>query len=144
MGTNPAELILIEDNPNDVELTLHALREHKLASTIHVVRDGVEALDFFFGADQPDQKSIKLILLDIKLPKIDGLEVLSRLKSHPATKAIPVVILTSSNQERDILQSYDIGANSYIVKPVNFHQFTDVIRELGLYWMIVNQPPVVS
>ena len=145
MTDEPVEILLVEDNPNDVELTLHALKEHHLGNRIEVVRDGAEALEFIFNAGayahrSPDQHP-KVILLDLKLPKVDGLEVLKRLKSDTRTRTIPVVILTSSREERDIVESYKLGVNSYIVKPVDFEQFTEAVRKLGLYWLLLNQPP---
>jgi two-component system response regulator len=139
------EILLVEDNANDVELTLRALTKHNLANKIHVVRDGEEALDFLFcrGAfsnrtfdDQP-----KVVLLDLKLPKVDGLEVLRAVKSDPRTKAVPVVVMTSSRQQRDMVESYQLGVNSYIQKPINFEEFQEVIRQLGYYWLAVNRPP---
>ena len=142
------DILLVEDNPNDAELALHALRKHKLANRIHLVRDGAEALEFIFGtgayadrdlADQP-----KVILLDIKLPKVDGLEVLRSIKADTATRAIPVVMLTSSREERDIVEGYRLGVNSYIVKPVEFDQFTNAVRELGMYWLLLNKPPTLD
>jgi two-component system response regulator len=143
---NAVEILLVEDNPNDVELALHALKKNKVSNQIHVVRDGEEALDFIFPKDtssgKPSEQHPKMILLDLKLPKIDGLEVLRRLKSDPTTRSIPVIILTSSREECDIVKSYDLGVNSYIVKPVDFQQFTEAIRQLGLYWMVMNQAPI--
>ncbi len=134
---------MVEDNPNDVELTLHVLRKYNLANHIEVVRDGAEALEFILAtgayADRDIENSPKVILLDLKLPKFDGLEVLRRIRSDPRTKHIPVVILTSSSEERDIIESYELGANSYIVKPVDFEQFTEAVRQLGLYWLLLNQ-----
>ena len=136
----------MEDNPNDIELTLHAFKKNKLTNRIHVVRDGAEALEFLFatgayaGRDSADWP--KVILLDIKLPKVDGLEVLRQIKKDPRTRTIPVVLLTSSREERDILESYRLGSNSYIVKPVEFDQFTNAVRELGMYWLLLNRPPV--
>jgi two-component system response regulator len=139
------EILLVEDNPSDAELTLHAFKKHKLTNRIHLVRDGAEALEFMFGtgayagrdvADRP-----KVILLDIKLPKVDGLEVLRRIREDPRTRTIPVVMLTSSREERDIIAGYRLGINSYIVKPVGFDQFTDAVRELGMYWLLLNNPP---
>jgi two-component system response regulator len=145
MAENSVEILLVEDNPNDVELTLHALKENNLTNRIEVVRDGAEALDFIFAtgayADRSLEQSPKVILLDLKLPKVDGLEVLKRLKSDPRTRAIPVVVLTSSREERDIVESYQLGVNSYIVKPVDFEQFSEAVRNLGLYWLLLNQPP---
>ena len=145
MTHNTVEILLVEDNPNDVELALHALKKNKLANRIHVVRDGAEALEFLFrtGAyqDQGEHNSHpRVILLDLKLPKVDGLEVLRRIKSHESTLGIPVVMMTSSREERDIVESYRLGVNSYIVKPVDFDQFTEAVRQLGLYWMVLNQP----
>lgn len=141
----PVEILLVEDDPSDVELTRHALRKHNLGNRIEVVRDGAEALDFIFCtgayAGRSIEDSPRLILLDLKLPKVDGLEVLQRLKSDPRTRKIPVVVLTSSREERDIVESYRLGANSYIVKPVDFEQFTEAVRQLGLYWLLFNQPP---
>ena len=144
---DPAEILLVEDNPNDVELTLHAFRTHNLANRIEVVRDGAEALDFIFCtgpyAERNAKHRLKVILLDLKLPKVDGLEVLKRLKADPRTRAIPVVALTSSREERDVVESYRLGVNSYIVKPVDFDQFTEAVRQLGLYWLLLNQAPTI-
>jgi len=141
------EILLVEDSPSDVELTLHALKRHNLANRIEVVRDGAEALDFIFCTGAYAHRSVhdnpKVILLDLKLPKVDGLEVLQRVKSDARTRMIPVVILTSSREERDIVESYQLGVNSYIVKPVDFEQFTEAVRQLGLYWLLLNQPPVL-
>ena len=142
------EILLVEDNPNDVELALHALQKNHLANNIQVVRDGAEALDFIFcsGAyanrGESNCHKPKVILLDLKLPKIDGLEVLRRLKSDEETRSIPVVMMTSSREERDIVDSYRLGVNSYIVKPVDFDQFTEAVRQLGLYWVLLNNPPI--
>jgi two-component system response regulator len=142
----PVEILLVEDNPNDVELALHALKKNKVSNRIQVVRDGEEALDFIFGkdasSDGPSEQRPKMVLLDLKLPKIDGLEVLKRLKSDPRTRSIPVIMMTSSREECDIVKSYELGVNSYIVKPVDFQQFTESVRQLGLYWMVMNQAPV--
>jgi two-component system response regulator len=142
---HPVEILLVEDNPNDVELTLHALKKNNLSNHIEVVRDGAEALDFLLAqgayANRDTGMNPKVILLDLKLPKVDGLEVLTCLKSNPRTRTIPVVILTSSREERDIVESYKLGVNSYIVKPVDFEQFTEAVRGLGLYWLLLNQPP---
>lgn len=147
MTEQPVEILLVEDNPNDVELTLHALKKHNLANRIHVVRDGAEALDFIFGSGAYAGRRLedrpKVILLDLKLPLVDGLEVLERIKSDPRTRTIPVVMLTSSREEPDIARSYELGVNSYIVKPVDFQQFTEAVRNLGLYWLLLNQPPVL-
>jgi two-component system response regulator len=142
---DPIEILLVEDNPNDVELTLRVLQQHKLANHIEVVRDGAEALEFIFCTATYAHRSIengpKVVLLDLKLPKVDGLEVLRQVKSDPRTRAIPIVVLTSSREERDIVESYKLGTNSYIVKPVDFEQFTEAVRQLGLYWLLLNQPP---
>jgi CheY-like chemotaxis protein len=141
---NGVEILLVEDNPSDVELALHALKRHHLANHIEVVRDGAEALDFIFCtgayAQRNAQDNPRVILLDLKLPKVDGLEVLQRVKSDARTRMIPVVILTSSREERDIVESYQLGVNSYIVKPVDFEQFTEAVRQLGLYWLLLNNP----
>ncbi|MCZ6802315.1 MAG: response regulator [Nitrospirae bacterium] len=145
MNVNPVEILLVEDNPADVELTLRALREHRLANHVHVVKDGAEALDFLFTtgsyADQQQEISPKVILLDLKLPKVDGLEVLRRIKADDRTKTIPVVVLTSSQEQRDLVSSYELGVNSYIVKPVEFEKFEQSVQELGLYWLLLNQLP---
>jgi two-component system response regulator len=138
------EILLVEDNPSDVQLTLHALARNKLANQIHVVRDGVEALDFLFSTGpyaERTQRNPRVVLLDLKLPLIDGLEVLRRVKAEPRTRTIPVVVLTSSREERDIVESYQLGVNSYIVKPVDFEQFAEAVRQLGFYWALLNQPP---
>jgi CheY-like chemotaxis protein len=141
----PVEILLVEDNPNDVELTLHALKENNLSNHIEVVRDGAEALDFILCQGDYAHRSIdqppKVILLDLKLPKVDGLEVLKRIKADPKCRMVPVVVLTSSREERDIVESYKLGVNSYIVKPVDFEQFAEAVRGLGLYWLLLNQPP---
>jgi CheY-like chemotaxis protein len=144
MNSRPVEILLVEDNPSDLELALHALRKHNLANNIQVARDGAEALNLIFGADDGESAVIdpapRVILLDLKLPKVDGLEVLEKLKNDPRTHNIPVVILTSSREEKDIIQSYRLGVNSYIVKPVDFEQFIDAVQQLGLYWLLLNQP----
>jgi two-component system response regulator len=145
MAENAIEILLVEDNPNDVRLTLHAFKRHNLANRIHVVRDGAEALEFIFCtgayADRQIGDAPKVILLDLKLPKIDGLEVLRQIKSDARTRTIPVVMLTSSSEERDLVESYQLGVNSYIVKPVDFDQFNEVARVLGLYWLLLNRVP---
>jgi two-component system response regulator len=147
MIENPIEILLVEDNPNDVELTLHALKKNNLANYIHIVRDGAEALDYLFGTGAYAGRNINLaprvILLDLKLPKVDGLEVIRRIKSTKSTRLIPIVVLTSSREERDIVESYQLGVNSYITKPVDFEQFTEAVRQLGLYWLLLNQPPAM-
>lgn len=140
------EILLVEDNPYDEELAIHALQRRNLANAIHVVRDGAEALDFIFRTGPHAGRSNhhpKVILLDLKLPKVDGLEVLRRLKSDPETRVIPVVVLTSSGEERDIVESYHLGVNSYIVKPVDFEQFTEAVQQLGYYWLLFNKPPLL-
>jgi len=148
MNSSEVEILLIEDNRDDAELALHALRREKLANKIHVARDGEEALEFIFCTGAFAQRSFehppKLILLDLKLPKVDGMEVLKRLKSDPRTRTIPVVIMTSSKEERDLVTGYGLGANSYIQKPVDFDQFRETVKQVGLYWLITNQPPVGS
>lgn len=145
MDSNLVEILLVEDNPSDLELALHALRKHKLANRIEVARDGAEALDFIFCtgrfANRKPENGPRVIMLDLKLPKVDGLEVLERLKSDPKTRNIPVVVLTSSREERDIVESYRLGVNSYIVKPVDFEQFINAVQQLGFYWLLLNQPP---
>jgi CheY-like chemotaxis protein len=145
MMAQAAEILLVEDNADDVELTLHALRQEKLANQIVVARDGEEALDFLFQrgvhAKAAMAPQLKLVLLDLKLPKVDGLEVLKQMKADERTRNIPVVILTSSKEERDVVQGYKLGVNSYIQKPVDFEQFRNVVKQAGLYWMIINQPP---
>ncbi len=139
------EVLLVEDNPDDVRLALHAFKNHNLANMIHVTRDGEEALDFLFCtgpfADRILLPKPQFILLDLKLPKIDGLEVLRRVKNDERTKMIPIVVMTSSSEQRDIVESYKLGVNSYIVKPVDFEKFTESVRQLGLYWLLLNQPP---
>jgi CheY-like chemotaxis protein len=139
------EILLVEDNPSDAELTLRALKQRNLANQVFVCRDGAEALDFFFGDGSHGLREIgvvpKVILLDLKLPKVDGLEVLRRLKEEDRTKKIPVVVLTSSREEPDIARAYRLGANSYIVKPVDFEAFARAVSDVGLYWLLLNHPP---
>jgi two-component system, response regulator len=138
------EILLVEDNPDDVELTLHAFEKHRVTNSIHVARDGAEALEFIFCtgayAGRDPLNGPRVVLLDLKLPRVDGLEVLRRIKADPRTRTLPVVVLTSSRDERDIIESYHLGVNSYIVKPVDFAQFTDSARTLGLYWLLLNEP----
>jgi two-component system, response regulator len=136
-SSGPLDILLVEDNKYDEKLTLRALRRHNLANNIQVVRDGAAAIDVIFGST----RSPKVILLDIKLPKIDGLEVLCRIRADPRTAHQPVVMLTSSSEKNDIDAAYALGANSYIVKPVDFQGFADAIRDLGLYWLLLNQAP---
>ena len=145
VNAEAVDILLVEDNPNDLELALRALKKRHLANKVVVARDGAEALDFIFGtgayADRDIANNLKVVLLDLKLPKIDGLEVLRRIKSDERTRLIPVVVLTSSQEERDIVESYRLGVNSYMVKPVDFEQFIDCVSELGLYWLVCNKPP---
>lgn len=145
--TNAVDILLVEDNPKDVELTLRAFRKANLTNRIHVARDGAEALDFIFcegaHAARTIEDGAKVVLLDLKLPKVDGLEVLQRIKGDPRTKIIPVVVLTSSREQCDVVESYQLGVNSYIVKPVNFERFAEAVEHLGLYWLLMNQPPKV-
>jgi two-component system response regulator len=148
MNTDVLDILLVEDNQDDMDLALHALRREKLANNIVVARDGEEALDFLFCRGAFAQRSFehppKLVLLDLKLPKIDGMEVLKQLKSDPRTKTIPVVIMTSSKEERDLVAGYNLGANSYIQKPVDFDQFRETVKSVGLYWLVTNQPVPVN
>ena len=145
MSTDSIEILLVEDNPNDEELTLYALKKSNITNHIQVVRDGAEALEYLFCTGAYAHRQIndppKVVLLDLKLPKVDGLEVLEKIKADERTRTIPVVMLTSSQEERDIVESYQLGVNSYIVKPVDFEQFTEAVRQLGLYWMLLNKTP---
>jgi CheY-like chemotaxis protein len=139
------EILLVEDNPNDAELTMHALKKAKFGNPLVHVKDGEEALDFVFcrgsfAGRRADDKP-KVILLDLKLPKVDGLEVLRQIKGDERTRGIPVVVMTSSREERDVVESYQLGVNSYIVKPVDFQKFIDAVERLGFYWLLLNQPP---
>ena len=139
------EILLVEDNPDDLELALFALKKNNFANKIHVARDGEEALDFLFCRNAHQSRSFehppRVVLLDLKLPKIDGLEVLRAIKSDPRTRAVPVVVMTSSKQQRDVVEGYKLGVNSYIQKPIDFAEFREIIRQLGYYWLVINQPP---
>lgn len=142
---NEVEILLVEDNPNDAELTIRALRKRHLTNKLFHVKDGAEALDFIFATgaftERKVENALKVILLDLKLPKVDGLEVLRRIKADERTRRNPVVILTSSKEESDVVESYKLGVNSYMVKPVDFDKFVQAVSELGMYWMLLNQPP---
>jgi two-component system response regulator len=136
------EILLVEDNPNDVELTLRAFGKHNVANRIHVARDGQEALDYLFAVGEGGEHlRPKVVLLDLKLPKVDGLDVLREIRASERLRNIPVVILTSSREEKDIVESYNLGVNSYIVKPIEFDKFVETADTLGLYWLLLNQPP---
>lgn len=141
-------ILLVEDNPDDEALTLRALKRNNILNEVVVARDGVEALDYLFASGVYAGRDVsvmpQVILLDLKLPRIDGLEVLRRLRAHEQTKFLPVVILTSSKEEQDLLRSYSQGCNSYVRKPVDFTQFTEAVRQLGLYWLILNEPPLMT
>jgi two-component system response regulator len=145
MLENVLDIILVEDNPDDVELTLDALKTHKLSNRVKVLRDGEEALDYFFGTGKYAGRDVcdrpKVILLDLKLPKVDGLEVLRRIRSDERTKTLPVVVLTSSNEQKDRIESYQLGVNSYIVKPVEFDSFARAVAQIGFYWVLLNKVP---
>ena len=140
------EILLVEDNPNDAELAIRALKKNNLANKLLWVKDGAEALDFIFATGEYSRRNVvngpKVILLDLRLPKVDGMEVLRRVKGDARTQSIPVVVLTSSKEDRDIVQSYKLGVNSFISKPVEFEAFAKTVSELGFYWLLVNQPPV--
>jgi CheY-like chemotaxis protein len=142
------EILLVEDNPTDLELALRVFKKHQLANRIAVARDGAEAIDFLFGtgahAERGSLQMPKVILLDLKLPKVSGLEVLARIKGDPRTRTIPIVVLTSSQEEKDLVESYQLGVNSYIVKPVDFDQFSECLRQIGIYWLVSNAPPKVN
>jgi CheY-like chemotaxis protein len=148
MDLESVEILLVEDNPADAELTVRALRKQNLANRLHVVHDGAEALEFVFAtgayAARRIEQAPRVVLLDLKLPKVDGLEVLRRMKADPRTRRIPVVVMTSSREERDVVESYELGVNSYVVKPVNFEQFARAVSDLGLYWLLLNHPPAAG
>ncbi len=145
MDDQAVEVLLVEDNATDAELTLRALRGRGLRNNFVVVKDGAEALDFLFARGAYEDRDIengpKFVMLDLRLPRVDGIEVLEKMKSDPRTKMIPVVVLTSSRQDPDIKRCYELGANSYIVKPVDFDKFADAVAEIGLYWLLLNEPP---
>lgn len=145
MTDKGTEILLVEDNPDDAELALHALKRENLANHIEIARDGEEALDFLFCRGRHAHRTFtrppRVVLLDLKLPKVDGLEVLREIKNDPRTRAIPVVILTSSREEKDLVNGYRLGVNAYIQKPVDFDQFRAIVKQLGLFWLVVNQPP---
>ncbi len=132
------DILLVEDNPEDAEMTMRALRRHNLVNRLHWVKDGAEALEYLLAKDR--QKP-KLVLLDLKMPKVDGIEVLRRIKADAAARSIPIVVMTSSNEERDVVETYRLGANSYIVKPVEFEVFLETVAKIGLYWVLTNRVP---
>jgi CheY-like chemotaxis protein len=144
-NVDPVDILLVEDNPADVELTLRALRKANLANPIHVAADGAEALDYLFGTGKDEAKSDahhpRVVILDLKLPKVSGLEVLRRIKADPATRTIPVVVLSSSREAPDVKEAYALGVNSYIVKPVDFEKFVEAVGTLGMYWLLLNEGP---
>lgn len=144
---NEVEILLVEDNKTDAELAIHALKKVKLGNRLIHVKDGVEALEFLFAtgkyAARLSKANPKVILLDIKMPRLDGIEVLKRIRSNPSTKSIPVVIMTSSKEEHDVIRSYDLGVNSFIVKPVDFESFSKAVSNLGMYWVLMNEPPII-
>jgi CheY-like chemotaxis protein len=142
--TTLARILIVEDDPNDVELTLTALEEYNLANEVVITRDGQEALDYLHRRGQYSNRSQDnpaVILLDLKLPKVDGLEVLQQIKSDERLKMVPVIVLTSSHQEKDVMRSYKLGVNAYVVKPVDFHEFVNAVKELGVFWAVINEPP---
>ena len=146
MNSNEIEILLVDDSPEDVDLTLHALRSENLANSVFIARDGEEAVDLLFcsgpHADRSFEHPPKLVLLDLKLPKVDGLQVLKLVKSDPRTHSICVVLMTSSREERDMVSGYNLGVNSYLQKPVDFNEFRKMVKLLGLYWLVINRPPV--
>jgi len=143
MTAAKVEIVIVEDNPNDAELILRVFRKHNLANQVILLRDGAEALDFFFPPDGAARATaaVRIILLDLKLPKVDGIEVLRRLKSQEQTRGIPVVVLTSSTEQRDLQDAYDLGVNSYVAKPIKFDEFAKAVADLGLYWLMLNKLP---
>ena len=140
-GGGQVELLLVEDNPADAEIAIRALKQHHLANRIVHVMDGREALDFIFGVEDMEGSIPRVVLLDLKLPRVSGLEVLKAIKESPETRTIPVVVLTSSSEENDLVESYNLGANSYLVKPVDFEKFSEAIKDFGLYWLLLNRQP---
>ena len=148
MTDQSVDILLVEDNPDDVVLTMHSFQQANFANTVHIARDGAEALEYIFCTGRYATRSIddrpKVVLLDLKLPLVDGLEVLRRMKNDPRTAQLPVVVLTSSREERDIVESYGLGVNSYIVKPVDFEQFAAAVSTVGMYWLLLNQQPAVA
>jgi CheY-like chemotaxis protein len=148
MNNEPSDILIVEDNQNDVLLTIRSLKKHKLANSIIHVSDGQAAIDYLFGEGSHQGRNVmeqpRVVLLDLKLPKLDGLQVLARIRADQRTKLLPVVILTSSQEESDLVQSYNLGANSYIVKPVEFENFAKSIYEIGLYWLVLNKPAPVK
>jgi two-component system, response regulator len=148
MLDDAVEILIVEDNPTDLELALRALRQHNFCNNIHTARDGAEALEFLFGEgqyeDRRDASPPRLILLDLKLPLVDGIEVLRRVRGDPRTRCVPVVVMTSSTEERDLVDCYALGANSYIQKPVDFDKFSEAMRLVGMYWLLLNRPAVAA
>ncbi len=148
MNSNEVEILLVDDSQDDIDLTLHALRAENLANRVFIARDGEEALDFLFckgpHAERSFEKPPKLVLLDLKMPKVDGMEVLKQVKNDPRTRTIPVVLMTSSREERDMVSGYNLGVNSYLQKPVDFDQFRKMVKLIGLYWLVTNQPPLTA
>jgi CheY-like chemotaxis protein len=148
MNTNEVDILLVDDSQDDVDLTLHALRAENLANHVFVARDGEEALEFLFCTGLHAERSIdhppKLVLLDLKMPKVDGMQVLQQIKGDARTRTIPVVLMTSSREERDMINGYDLGVNSYIQKPVDFDEFRKMVKSLGLYWLVINRPPLAN